>query len=391
MSTFVNPFLTFNEPSTPASHFKRVPPGRAVAKRNKAEEPAEGEDYQFIPPDFDEDQFIHKEMVSFHTTVTLFFAGIVAAIASWGAFAALDGARTGWLVGMVILAITFAFLRPLFRALKIDIAHWARREWIGTGFLMFFTWLAFFIMLVNPPISDFADPQANLYVTPTTPIAGETVDLDLFLHDNDAVASHMSTLTGPNGIIALDLAVVGADHERASLNLAPGDYTWHVHVEDARARSADVWHNFTVASSGLQVTIDADDIYPVQARVPGDADAYWAVYAEIAGGDRVYLEYEDRVGAWVATSNFEGWNAGSNNFTVIAEEKNRFDGNTLLEGGTHENGPHSLTVTSPGDYDDSVPRRANPTEPPVVNIPGLEVPLLLAGLLAVAFVVRRRS
>ncbi|MGB1586763.1 MAG: hypothetical protein ACPHID_06945 [Thermoplasmatota archaeon] len=362
-----------------------------MAKRNKAEEPAEGEEYQFIPPDFDEDQFIHKEMVSFHTTVVLFFAGIVAAIASWGAFAALDGARTGWLVGMVILAIAFAFLRPLFRILKIDIAHWARREWIGTGFLMFFTWLAFFIMLVNPPVSDFADPQANLYVTPTTPIAGEDVTLDLFLHDNDAIAGYTSTLTGPNGLVTVDLIDAGPDHEQATLRLGPGDYSWFVHVDDTNDLSRDVWHNFTVTAGGLDVSIDADDIYPVQARVPGDAKAYWAVYADIAGGDRVYLEYEDRVGAWVATTNFEGWNAGNNTFTVIAEEKNRFDGNTLLLGGTHENGPHSLFVANPGDYDDSIPSRANPTDPPVVNIPGLEVPLLIAGLIAVAFIARRRS
>ena len=259
-----------------------------MAKRNKADEPAEDEDYQFIPPDFDEDQFIHKEMVSFHTTVVLFFAGIVAAVASWGAFAAMDGARTGWFVGMVILAITFAFLRPLFRILNIDIAHWARREWIGTGFLIFFTWLAFFIMLVNPPVSDFADPQANLYVLPGHPEAGAETTLELFLHDNDAVASHTSSLVGPSGPIALTFAEApGLDHHyEASMQFGVGDYSWTVTVEDKKGRTHTSYHNFTVAPSSLDVFI-RDEGAPddqVLVTVPGDRADYWAVYAETNGG-----------------------------------------------------------------------------------------------------------
>lgn len=393
MSTFVKPCLTFNGPPSPGSHFKRVPPGRAVAKRNKAEEPAEAEEYQFIPPDFDEDQFIHKEMVSFHTTVVLFLAGIVAALASWAAFAALDGARTGWLLGMVFLVVTFAVLRPLFRILNIDIAHWQRREWIGTGFLMFFTWLAFFIMLVNPPISDFADPQANLYVSPGHPEAGADTVLDLFLHDNDAVADHESFLTGPSGPVAVTLNDAGKHHLQATVQLGLGDYSWHVHVTDEKGRSHDSWHNFTVAASSIQVDIRDEGAIDdrVLVTVPGERSEYWAVYAE-TGSSRVYFGYDSELNAWRATETIAGWNAGTNNFTVVAEEKNHFDNDlTLVPGGKLTSGPHTFVVASPGTVDDNIPSKANPTDPPVVNIPGLELPLLLAGLLAVAFVVRRRS
>lgn len=365
-----------------------------MAKRNKSEEPANEEDYQFIPPDFDEDHFIHKELVSFHTTVILFFVGIIAAVASWGAFAALDGARTGWLVGMVILALFFGFLRPIFRILNVDIAHWARREWIGTGFLMFFTWLSFFIMLVNPPISDFADPDANLYITPSSPIAGDEARFDLFLHDNDAIDGYDMRITLADGTPFETPALerVAHLHYAATTTMPAGDYVWHVTVHDQNGRSSDETLEFTVTSSGLDVTVDPDDFYPVQANVPGEAGDYWAVYADIEGGDRVYLEYQKDANVWTATTNFKGWNTGNNTFTVTAEERNTFDEDmTLVTGGKLTSGPHTLFVANPGDYDDNIPKRGNPVDPPMVSIPGLELPLLAAGLIAVAFIVRRRS
>ncbi|MFA5944900.1 MAG: hypothetical protein WC876_10595, partial [Candidatus Thermoplasmatota archaeon] len=115
-------------------------------EKGKDSKDGKDSDYEFIPPDFDEDAFIHREMVSFRTTLLLFLWGIVAAAVSWGAFAAMGGVKTGWLVGLGIAAVFFLGLKSVFTMLKVDIKHFGRREWLGTGALYFFTWLSFFII-----------------------------------------------------------------------------------------------------------------------------------------------------------------------------------------------------------------------------------------------------
>ncbi|MGB1697177.1 MAG: hypothetical protein ACPHK8_02125, partial [Thermoplasmatota archaeon] len=107
---------------------------------------AKGEEYQFEIPDFDEEAFIHKEMTSFRTTAVLFAWGILAALLSWGIFVAVDGAKTAWYLGLAVVIGFLYALRIVYPKLNIDVAHFKRREWMGTGFLLFFTWLAFFIL-----------------------------------------------------------------------------------------------------------------------------------------------------------------------------------------------------------------------------------------------------
>ena len=366
-----------------------------MAKRHKSEEPETEEEYQFIPPDFDEDHFIHKEMVSFHTTVVLFLAGIVAALASWAAFAAVDGTRTGWFLGLVIVAAAFAGLRPLFAALKIDIEHWARREWLGTAFLIFFTWLAFFIILVNPPVSDFAEPDLHVYTSPAAAAEGDTVVIDVFYTDNGAVAKRTFELQAPDGTTrsADDLVHVAGSHHRLSLDgVEAGTYTWSATATDKAGHQASINGTIEVDADVLDVTV-GDLTRPTEevfVRVPDELNL-WAVYAQLESGDRVYLEYDDKVGGWIATANFEGWQEGNNTFDIVAQERNRFQGTTLVAGGTLRAGPFTVEVTEPGDYDDSLPKRANPTQAPSRNVPGPEVGLVLAGIVGVAFVARRLS
>src|SRR5688572_26885864 len=138
-------------------------------------------DYEFIPPDFDEDAFIHRELVSFRTTLILFLWAIVAAAVSWAAFAGMGGADTGWLVGLAIAAAFFLGLKRIFALLKVDIAHFGRKEWLGTAALYFFTWLSFFIIAINPPVSDFAPPRVEVLPAPHAQLADGTVSVHLFV------------------------------------------------------------------------------------------------------------------------------------------------------------------------------------------------------------------
>ncbi len=366
-----------------------------MAKRKGGEESEES--YEFVPPDFDEDQFIHKEMVSFRTTSTLIVVGILAAVISWLLFPTV-GEGMGWWVGILVAGAAFAALKPLYKALKFDISHYARREWLGTGFLMFFTWLAFFMILLNPPFSDHAAPTVDVFTSPNAVQEGGQLTIDLFVRDNAGIEAF--TFEVNNGTATLagkdDLTSLGNGHYRYVMTAPAGMLAVTATAEDAKGHSTAASKEVLV-EPGL-VTFDKPDVLTrttiALVTVPDSLNVY-AVYADGDGdvatrGDRVWFQHDEALGGWKATSNFAGWDEGENTFTLIVEERNRFEGQTLVPGGILRDGPHTMTVENPGDFKGGQPKRANPTVAPALEVPGVEVPLLIAGLVAVALVARRK-
>ncbi len=361
----------------------------------KKEDDVQEEGYDFIPPDFDEDAFIHKEMVSFRTTLTLFVVGIVAALASWGLFAAVDGARVGWLLGMVVFAVFFALLKPLYRWRKIDISHYKRREWIGSAFLLFFTWLGIWLVLLNPPFSDFAEPDVAAYANPgVAPVGGDVV-IDVFYTDNEGVESFAFLLTGPDGPVAVEEHhVTGPHYQYVADDLAAGTYTFQATGADATGREGHDNGTFEVRAEVLEVFVQdlTNPTAAVVVSLPLDPEAVYAAYLDLGGDDRVYLEYEEKVNGWQATRAHAGWSEGNNTFGVVVEQRNQFHHDTLLIPGgvVRDDGPYTVEVQGPGDYQGGRPGEPNPTVAPVRSVPGPGVALLAVGLVALAFVARRR-
>ena len=372
-----------------------------------------GDDYEFIPPDFDEDAFIHREMVSFRTTLLLFLWGIVAAAVSWGAFAAMGGVKTGWLVGLGIAAVFFLGLKRVFLMLKVDIKHFGRREWLGTAALYFFTWLSFFIIAINPPVSDFAAPRVELYVSPLLQEADDAVTIDLFIEDNHAVADHSFSLERDGTVLAGSdqLVDLGRGHYRYNaVGLTPGSYQVKASAQDDSGHAAEHSLEFSVVATVLQVTLpdggrldQATDQVLVKTAMPGfepcqvkknritNVPCVRTVQLLFADGS-MDLEYSTTFGGWLATSNFAGWTEGANNFTVVMQMVPTFAGMAKVGGGNITAGPFEVTVdvtNNPlGSY---VPKVLAEPSAPTRNVPGLELPLLAIALLAAVAVLRRRK
>ena len=56
------------------------------------------------------------------------------------------------------------YLMPL---TGIDTSKFKRKDWLGHGSIVFFSWLAFLILLLNPPFGDFTRPDiTNVAVAP---------------------------------------------------------------------------------------------------------------------------------------------------------------------------------------------------------------------------------
>ena len=377
--------------------------------RESARDAARGDDYEFIPPDFDEDAFIHREMVSFRTTLILFVWAIVAAAVSWAAFGAMHGARTGWLVGLVLCAAFGYALRFLFPRLGADIKHFAARDWLGTAALFFFTWLAFFILAINPPVSDFAPPRVDVHAAPLLQQAGGAVAVDLFVEDNAKLAGHDFHLLRDGAEVPLSLAPVSASHYRATATgLAAGTYVLQASARDASGHVADARANFTVVPKALTVDLPAGGVMDQatdqvlvkagdaslkpcaigKGNVAKDPPCVRTVQLQLSSGKAIDAEYSSAFGGWQATSNFAGWSTGDNNFTVSLQMLDNVVGSAVLPGGNLTAGPFNVTVATPvGTY---APKVANQPVPGQRRVPGLETPALVVGLVALVAVARRR-
>ncbi len=372
-----------------------------MAKRDKKDEPEAGEDYEFIPPDFDEDAFIHKEMVSFRTTTILFVWGIVAALLSWGILAYMDGAKTAWYIGLLICAAFGYALKFLFPMLGADIAHFGRKEWTGTGFLFFFTWLALFMILINPPITDVAPPEVEVFALPPVQQVGTPVHLEIFAIDNGRIETFNFEVTKGSTLIATeaDLTDRGNGHYVYNADLPAARYSYVATAIDAKGHESSATGNFSVSSRAIRYTPPSDNRIDdatdtLVVKVDPTDPPLRTVYLDFGFDRKLPLRYdEETFGGWIATANFAGWQQGNNTFTIKAEQQNTFMGAQLIRGGIVEfdcGGTCFVEVAvETGDFAVKVP--ATKEIPPNRNVPGPGVALVAAGLVVVAFVARRRN
>ena len=166
---------------------KRALLATPVAKRDKSPE--------WKPPEFDEVEFMHKEMRAAKATILVVLWTVPSALLSFGltvAGAPIVAFFAG--IGMMFL------LKWIFPILKVDISAYKRKDWLGHGATFFFSWLAFWILLLNPPFADLTSPMIlGVSATgsggwvgcgggPLTGIAGRNVTVNVSASDNVAVA-----------------------------------------------------------------------------------------------------------------------------------------------------------------------------------------------------------
>lgn len=379
-----------------------------MAKGEKGDKESGDESYEFLPPDFDEDAFIHKEIVSFRTTAILFVWGILAALVSWGAFAAVDGRDSiGWPVGLAICLVFGLALKFIFPRLKADISHWGRREWLGTAFLFFFTWLAFFIVIINPPISDYAAPTVSVHANPAVQQAGGLVTVDAFAEDNIDVASHDLELLSGGSTRALPAAQdLGRGHTRYNLTDLPvGTYVLRGSAVDVNGHIGTGSKEFTLVEKTLELflpdggRIDSptDQVF-VQAQgaeqcktkkgTVTQTGCIRTVRLELVGGGSIAMEHVASDGGWRATSNFAGWHPDNNTFRVVAEFADEFQGTTVIDGGAWtlpSTSTVKLTIAT-GEFEVKVP---NDRTPNARNVPAPVAALAFVALLGAAAMRRR--
>ncbi len=165
-----------------------------MAKKKRKEEKEE-EKYEWTPPDFDEKDFLVKDMVG---TKSLFIATLLGLVL--GIIAYLTTGFSPY-IGIIVIfggALLLRFIYPYF---KIQFASIKKGTLAGNYVILILLALGIWIILLNPPFSDQIPPQVmqqNTYYVDngvvklytTTPItAGDLTNITVNVRDNGQLAS----------------------------------------------------------------------------------------------------------------------------------------------------------------------------------------------------------
>src|SRR5439155_323687 len=140
--------------------FSRAPSsGRVMARRKRKDEPTD-----WVAPDFDEVGYMRTEIQAAKTAVLTIAWAAVGAIVSFLLYSV--NAALAFFAGIAV-AVGLYYVLPF---LGISVKGFKRRDWTGHGITYFFSWLAFWILLLNPP---FATRAATSRRTPSISPASE--------------------------------------------------------------------------------------------------------------------------------------------------------------------------------------------------------------------------
>jgi hypothetical protein len=110
------------------------------------------EKFEWTPPDFDEREFLTKDMKG---TRVLLITALFSTIAGIVAFL-LTG--TSWYLGVVVIIGIIVSLRYIYPLFKIDVKAIEKKAWAGNIAMFFLLSLGIWIVLMNPPFSDHTEP-----------------------------------------------------------------------------------------------------------------------------------------------------------------------------------------------------------------------------------------
>lgn len=154
-----------------------------MAKKKKKKEE---EKYEFKLPEFDEKEFLEKEIRDAKLTfVTIGYALVMV-------FVTYFLAQIDFKLGFFIAIFGMAFFKKIYEIVGFDTSKFEKKNWAGSGAIYFFTWLSLWILVSNPPITDNASPHISdiMYardITNETISIGDNVTIWANVTDNSKV------------------------------------------------------------------------------------------------------------------------------------------------------------------------------------------------------------
>jgi hypothetical protein len=305
----------------------------AKKKLRKADEEEEDE---FTPPPFDEREFYSGELELAKATMVAAVWGILIAVVCTAVFAVTGSFYIGLAVGVVAALV----LKPLLDRLRLISRQLETMKWLGMFFSYFMCWVAFWILLVNPPIMDLSPPQLRDR-TPAYQELGSSLRVSIEVMENSGVSAMTAEILMPGGGMDKRDNFMEVTTKLFQLDLnytAAGVYSYHVRVEDGTGRSASRDGQTEIVKSQPPVinniaplnnsTISVDT--PLYFRVTDNALLSGVYYTLDSGPEKLFLKpikkYEtyrsdgvkDNIYRIMPNASGHRWAQGMHNMTLTA-------------------------------------------------------------------------
>lgn len=119
--------------------------------RKEEPTPSKGDDYTFALPDFDERGFMTREISSARVTFVAVGVATVAGVVARVLQVATDAAGWPWQLGFVPILASIAIVPRVAARFGADVDTKDWKVVLGNGFMVFFTGLAVWMLLLNVP------------------------------------------------------------------------------------------------------------------------------------------------------------------------------------------------------------------------------------------------
>ena len=122
-----------------------------MAKKRRIIEKKAQEEYEFVPPEFDEEEFIRKDLYGTKVLfVVVAFSAIIGILCSCVQKAFTDA---GLILALLLLFLGVAAIKPLLKLVRFDPDLLERKTMVGNYILYLLLGLGVWILLLNAPFN----------------------------------------------------------------------------------------------------------------------------------------------------------------------------------------------------------------------------------------------
>lgn len=249
----------------------------AKKRRQKTEKK---EDYDFKLPAFDEHEYIALELRKIKLAIISFIFAILMVIITYALYTVT---YPDWRGPIVLGLLAIAGIPFIINILKIDTTDFDWKNWFGAGGIYFFSWLAFFILVCNPPFSDFAEPEiendifyldanddpnnwtkldfkedlqqlfspikikVRAKVTDNSEVEKDSVKITI----EPSIFNNASKTTNQMNHISGNIYEIIMVPEGSDLEFQPGEFTFIIEAKDINGHKKEIEGEFRIVSVGL--------------------------------------------------------------------------------------------------------------------------------------------
>ena len=239
-----------------------------MAKKRKKDKKQEEEDYEFTPPDFNEREFLEKELKEGRAAIiTVGIAVLFGVVAAVVTASAPDWAVVAFAIGVAGIFL----LKYTYGILNVDISGFTKKNWAGTIVTYFFTFLAIWVLLINTPFADLAEPSiddATIWVSDGTTWKGIDYDestnkwipkgndtLEDIIHTSSNYTINITArIADTGGLASARISISSPDDYVLLAKGGSGKFEYTIHGDDLTGHSVLIFYIHAEDKNGNEKT-----------------------------------------------------------------------------------------------------------------------------------------